>query len=129
MASIESPRSVSIETRDLALKHEKSSASKKRCEMISALVTLVLLVVSMSLSIYFTDHPFGPTFPNTTLSIPLLVSLGGTLGFGVGFLVLFVRCVYAHQFLTNSSLDERISKIGRDVAILKQYQAANLHAN
>ena len=116
MASIESPRSVSIETRDLALKHETSSASKKRCETISAIVTLMLLVVSVSLSIYFTGHTYGPTIPNTTLSIPLLVSLGGTLGFGIGFLVLFVRCMNVYEVLTNSSIDQRISNLEQRLA-------------
>ncbi len=110
MASICSP-GAPTETSNLVENREKPSASKKRCDIITTIVLMVLLAVSMSLSAYFTIHPFGPTIPNTTLSIPLLGSLGGTLGFAIGSIVQFVRCVETHKLLENRDLSLRLEAI------------------
>lgn len=115
MAHIQPSIGGTSDAADLLPNREEPNQSKKRCDTIITVVLLVLFVVSICLSAYFSVHPFGPTIPNTTMSLPLLVSLGGTVGFGIGFLVLFIRCVNLEQ--KNSNLEQRISKLEKDLGI------------
>lgn len=128
MAAIDSPRGTSNEVLVPSQNLDERGASKKRCETITTIVILLLLIVSICLSEYFTVCPYGPTIPNTTLSIPLLVSLSGTLGFGIGFLILFIRCVNTHKFLNSPYLDRQIAALEKEVAMLKQHKI-DLEAN
>ncbi len=96
-SGVGNPRESSSTTITIVDRKEQS-ASKKCRDTIATIVLLVLFVISACLTVYFSiHHPSYPIIPNTNVSILSLVSLGGTLGFGIGCLVQLSRCVKTYS--------------------------------